>query len=46
VTNEHWNGVLNPGQTLTGVGFLATWNNVTNNRPSRFSLNTTQCAIG
>jgi hypothetical protein len=46
VTNASWNGVLSPGQTLTGVGFIGSWNNVTNNRPSRFSLNTTQCAVG
>jgi hypothetical protein len=46
VTNASWNGVLAPGQTLTGVGFIGSWNNVSNNRPARFSLNTTNCAIG
>ena len=46
VTNATWNGVLAPGQTLTGVGFIGSWNNVTNNRPARFSLNTTNCTIG
>jgi hypothetical protein len=46
VTNAPWNAVLNPGQTLTNVGFIASWNGSTNNRPNRFTLNTTQCAIG
>jgi hypothetical protein len=46
LTNAAWNGRLNPGQTLGGVGFVASWNGVTNSRPSRFSLNTTQCSVG
>jgi len=41
-----WNKTLNPGQTASDVGFTATWNNVTNARPTRFTLNTTQCSIG
>lgn len=42
VRNESWNAVIVPnGGTLSGVGFLATWNNVTNARPTRFTLNTT-----
>jgi hypothetical protein len=45
VTNASWNGALNPGQTLGGVGFNATWSGV-NNRPAAFSLNTTACAVG
>jgi hypothetical protein len=45
VTNATWNGTLNPGQTLGGVGFNATWSGV-NNRPTAFYLNTTACAIG
>jgi len=44
LTNASWNGTLNPGQTLTGVGFVSTWNGQTNTRPNRFSLNTTQCS--
>lgn len=45
VTNATWNGTLNPGQTLGGVGFNATWSGV-NNRPTAFSVNTTACAVG
>ena len=46
VENAGWNGTINPGQTVRDVGFTATWNNSANARPSRFTLNTTQCAIG
>ncbi|GAA4696769.1 peroxidase family protein [Phytohabitans rumicis] len=45
VTNAAWNSTLNPGQTLGGVGFNATWSG-TNGRPAAFSLNTTNCAVG
>jgi hypothetical protein len=45
VVNEAWNGQLNPGQTLDGVGFNATWSG-TNGRPTAFSLNTTACSVG
>ncbi|BCB83613.1 peroxidase family protein [Phytohabitans suffuscus] len=45
VVSASWNGVLNPGQTISGVGFNATWSG-TNNRPAAFSLNTTACAVG
>jgi hypothetical protein len=44
VRNESWNGVLAPGASLDGVGFLATWNNATNARPTSFSVNTTRCS--
>jgi hypothetical protein len=46
VTNASWNSVLAPGQTLTDVGFVSSWNGVTNARPNRFTLNTTNCSIG
>jgi hypothetical protein len=46
LTNASWNGTLAPGQTLTGVGFVASWNGQTNTRPNRFTLNTTQCSTG
>jgi hypothetical protein len=46
ITNASWNSVLTPGQTVTDVGFVASWNGVTNARPNRFTLNTTLCSIG
>jgi hypothetical protein len=46
LTNEHWNPVLNPGQTLGGVGFIASWNNRRNGRPTSITLNTTPCSVG
>jgi len=45
VVNAAWNAAIAPGQTIDGVGFNATWNNVTNARPARFTLNTTTCAV-
>jgi len=45
ITNAPWNGRLNPGQTLDGIGFNATWD-TTNNRPTMFSVNTTTCSTG
>ncbi|MCU7728710.1 cellulose-binding domain-containing protein, partial [Actinoplanes sp. KI2] len=45
VANASWNATLNPGQTLDGVGFNATWSG-TNNRPTAFSVNTTACSVG
>ena len=46
VANEAWNAAIPPGGSVTGVGFNATWDNVTNNVPTRFTLNTTPCAAG
>ena len=46
VTNAAWNNSLAPGQTISDMGFTATWNGVTNTRPNRFTLNTTVCSIG
>ncbi|HEV2784160.1 MAG TPA: peroxidase family protein [Actinophytocola sp.] len=44
-SNASWNAVLAPGQTLVDVGFTSTWNGVRNDRPDRFSVNTTVCSI-
>jgi len=46
ITNASWNSSLAPGQSVTDVGFVASWNGVTNARPNRFTLNTTVCSIG
>ncbi|HET6213908.1 MAG TPA: cellulose binding domain-containing protein, partial [Micromonosporaceae bacterium] len=46
VTNQHWNPALAPGQTFNDIGFIGSWNNVTNARPVRFTLNTTRCTVG
>jgi hypothetical protein len=43
--NAGWNSVINPGQTVADVGFVASHTG-TNNRPTAFSLNTTPCSIG
>ncbi len=45
VTNAPWNAVLAPGRSLRDVGFVASWNGIRNDRPARFSLNTTRCSI-
>jgi hypothetical protein len=44
ITNAAWNSRLNPGQTVDGVGFNATWSG-TNGRPTAFSINTTACTV-
>lgn len=46
VQNAAWNATIPPGGSVTGVGFNATWNNVTNAAPSQFTLNTTRCSTG
>jgi hypothetical protein len=43
--NATWNNQINPGQTVQDVGFTATWNGVTNARPTAISLNTTACTV-
>ena len=43
--NESWNGTLNPGQTLDGVGFNATFDNTTNAKPPNFSINNRRCTV-
>ena len=45
VANESWNGTLNPGQTLDGVGFNATFDNTTNAKPPNFSINNRRCTV-
>ncbi|MEV6967702.1 hypothetical protein AB0M47_21605 [Hamadaea sp. NPDC051192] len=39
-----WNATLAPGQTLSGVGFNATWDDYTNADPPNFSLNNRRCS--
>lgn len=46
LVNEAWDAAIPAGGSVSGVGFNATWDNVTNSPPARFTLNTTQCAIG
>jgi hypothetical protein len=43
--NATWNNTINPGQTVQDVGFTATWNGVTNARPTAISVNTTACSV-
>jgi peroxidase len=44
MVNESWNAAIPAGGSATGIGFTATWNNVTNNPPTRVTLNTTACS--
>jgi hypothetical protein len=45
--NATWNAPLAAnGGSVTDVGYIGAWNNATNNRPTRFTLNTTRCAVG
>jgi hypothetical protein len=44
ITNASWNGTLNPGQTLDGVGFNSTYDNFTNSPPANFTINNRRCA--
>ncbi|HZN70329.1 MAG TPA: cellulose binding domain-containing protein [Micromonosporaceae bacterium] len=45
VENASNNASIAPGQSRDGMGFNATWNGVTNGRPTAISLNTTPCSI-
>jgi hypothetical protein len=42
LSNAAWNGTLQPGATLSGIGFNAAYND-SNIAPSGFSLNSTVC---
>ena len=42
VTNAAWNPIINPGDTLTGIGFNATYSG-TNQSPNVFYVNGTLC---
>ncbi len=42
LTNAAWNGTINPGQELTGIGFNATYSGQ-NNNPTTFYLNGSLC---
>jgi len=46
VTNASWNASIPAGGTLGGVGFNATFDNVTDPVPVNFTLNGRRCAIG
>jgi hypothetical protein len=45
VQNVSYNASIAPGQSRDGMGFNATWNGVTNGRPTAITLNTTACTI-
>jgi endoglucanase len=42
LTNAAWNPLINPGDTLSGIGFNANYSG-TNNAPTTFSVNGTLC---
>lgn len=42
LTNAAWNGTINPGDTLTGIGFNANYSG-TNNNPTTFYVNGSLC---
>jgi hypothetical protein len=43
VANLSYDGNIPAGGSYTGLGFLGTWNNVTNAVPSSFAINGTAC---
>jgi hypothetical protein len=43
IANESYNAVIPPGGTVTGVGFLASWDNATNAPPINLSVNNRRC---
>ena len=43
VNNLSYNGNIAAGSSYNGVGFTATWNNVTNTAPALFAVNGTTC---
>jgi hypothetical protein len=45
LTNASWNAVIPPGQAAEGVGFIASWDNVTNPTPVNITLNNKRCAL-
>jgi hypothetical protein len=44
IINASYNGTLNPGQSLDGIGFNATYDNFTNAPPPNFTINNRRCA--
>lgn len=46
VTNESWNPTIAPGQTLTGPGFIGSWDDATNALATHFTLNGARCTRG
>jgi hypothetical protein len=43
VTSLSYDGAIAAGGSYTGVGFLGTWNNITNAAPTSFAINGTVC---
>ncbi len=43
VSNLSYNGTIPAGSTASGIGFTATWNNVTNSAPKSFAVNGVIC---
>jgi subtilase family serine protease len=46
ITNMSYNGTIAAGGSYNGMGFLGSWNNVTNATPTSFSVNGTTCSSG
>jgi len=45
LTNASWNTVIQPGQAVPDVGFIASWDNTTNPMPANITLNNKRCAM-
>ena len=45
LTNASWNAVIPPGQAAVDVGYIASWDNVTNPMPVNITLNNKRCAL-
>jgi hypothetical protein len=45
VKNESYNGSIPAGSRYTGLGFIGTWNGVTNAVPTSFTLNGMTCNV-
>lgn len=46
VTNAAWNATIAPGATLSGVGFIGNWDDVTNALATHVTLNGARCTRG
>src|SRR5262249_5794847 len=44
-SNVFGNAVIQPGQTISGISFAATWDNEVNQEPPNFTLNGRRCAV-
>jgi hypothetical protein len=45
VTNLSYNATIAAGGGTADMGFLSSWNNLANAKPTSFTLNNTACAI-